>query len=859
MEQTRCFVCHHVIPGGIDGLANHFSCFHRISLSRQLSGTGFVCGRGNCSKSFKYFYNLRQHFKRCHTTPDDASNEESNSHEDNSVMVLDLDVTNDESADLMEISSNDDNAEVENDENVGVDLENINAIHNNDHFDSRSSVVHLINKFHTNPTMTGSIVKSLLEENESFLEKYHNALVNKIVARLEVGQVIDQNLISNLKEKVQFFSPFHGFKYYDQQVEAMVDYCGYIKPIKIPLGDRMDSALNKKTCAYEPKQIVETLQYIPVIEVLKMILSNQKVRKAIDDEAPSSDGMLRSFLDGKYFKVHVFFQKYKNALRIKLYYDELEIVNPLGSKTSIHKLGVFYYQINNLPVVMNSKLDSIHILAVFTHDDVQYGFDKIQDIFLEDLAKLESDNGVAISFENEDYILRASIENFCGDGLAVHEDFNFLGPSANLFCRLCMFSRADLHAGRLEIRESRTEQLFTQHIDILKKANFSDASKTATGLKGNCCLNQSKYFKIWNNKIFDCMHDFLCGISPMVIKLVLHEFVCNQGKFDIQFLNSAISSFNYGYLEHKNKPSPNFTDNLLKRKEHSLSQKAMQIWCLSRALPFLLHGVIEENDPHMELILCLLRVKEIVFAPTISPSLLPYLDALIKEFINNFIEIFPHVNLINKLHHITHYPECIAWVGPLVHYWCTRFEGKHNELKVRAQNMHNFKNPPETVVKVSQSVQCSKWSRGNVEVENFEILSGNVEFVGLTLSKEHLCNRGFTDVNQVFCANSLKINGTEYRKNFFVILENNVSNDDHQILFGRIEEIIVLDNAVFFLTTVCTSYFDTSLNAYCLQINEVEKQFKFVESAHLFFYKPFCHWTKPKCSTLYISLRHIIL
>lgn len=74
-----------------------------------------------------------------------------------------------------------------------------------------------------------------------------------------------------------------------------------------------------------------------------MMLRNKKIRDAIETEKESNNDILASFIDGQQFKNHTFFQKYKHAIRLQLYYDELEITNPLGSKTCIHKLGAFYY------------------------------------------------------------------------------------------------------------------------------------------------------------------------------------------------------------------------------------------------------------------------------------------------------------------------------------------------------------------------------------------------------------------------------------------------------------------------------------------------------------------------------------
>lgn len=53
----------------------------------------------------------------------------------------------------------------------------------------------------------------------------------------------------------------------------------------------------------------------------------------------STDGMLRSYCDGTGFKNHTLFQRDPFALQLHLFYDDLEVSNPLGSKASIHKLG----------------------------------------------------------------------------------------------------------------------------------------------------------------------------------------------------------------------------------------------------------------------------------------------------------------------------------------------------------------------------------------------------------------------------------------------------------------------------------------------------------------------------------------
>ena len=53
----------------------------------------------------------------------------------------------------------------------------------------------------------------------------------------------------------------------------------------------------------------------------------------------STDDSLCDFCDGSLFKERDFFKEHPNALQVFLYYDDLEICNPLGSNVKKHKLG----------------------------------------------------------------------------------------------------------------------------------------------------------------------------------------------------------------------------------------------------------------------------------------------------------------------------------------------------------------------------------------------------------------------------------------------------------------------------------------------------------------------------------------
>ena len=64
----------------------------------------------------------------------------------------------------------------------------------------------------------------------------------------------------------------------------------------------------------------------------------------------SSDGVMRDICDGMCVKNHTLFQKYPNALQVIIYYDDIEICNPLGSKCRKSKARCSYMSIKTFMI-----------------------------------------------------------------------------------------------------------------------------------------------------------------------------------------------------------------------------------------------------------------------------------------------------------------------------------------------------------------------------------------------------------------------------------------------------------------------------------------------------------------------------
>lgn len=86
----------------------------------------------------------------------------------------------------------------------------------------------------------------------------------------------------------------------------------------------------------------DSFLYVPLEAVLKKLLQRRDVREHIQNFHGSKDTVLRDICDGNIFKEHPSFITDKTTIQIIAYFDEIELCNPLGSATKIHKLGCIF-------------------------------------------------------------------------------------------------------------------------------------------------------------------------------------------------------------------------------------------------------------------------------------------------------------------------------------------------------------------------------------------------------------------------------------------------------------------------------------------------------------------------------------
>ena len=130
--------------------------------------------------------------------------------------------------------------------------------------------------------------------------------------------------------------------------------------------------------------------------------------------------MLRDYCDGSTFRSHSLFSADPSAIQIVLYYDDLELCNPLGSRRKIHKIGkfnsfiiniydnyfcnigAFYFLLGNISPKMRSKVSSIQLLALVKTSVIDsFGIDKVLEPLVKDIQSLEKVNNNIFSVHND--------------------------------------------------------------------------------------------------------------------------------------------------------------------------------------------------------------------------------------------------------------------------------------------------------------------------------------------------------------------------------------------------------------------------------------------------------------------------
>ncbi len=560
----------------------------------------------------------------------------------------------------------------------------------------------------------------------------------------------------------------------------------------------------------------KSFQYVSIVETLKRLLQDPSVIAALEAPRVHRDGILVDLSDGTLVQNHPVLQEHPHALQLVGYYDEVEVCNPLGAKTKVHKMGIVFFTIANLHPKYRSMLKAINLVAVANTTVVdEFGIDKVLQPMVDELNTLAT-SGVDIAWKSGQEVLHCALVAFLADNLASHliGGFKLSMSFAFRICRSCMttreYSRNHFLADMFDLR---TTENHSEHCSQVSEGPLADHYSVTYGVCRKSILTSVKGFSVIGGLPHDVMHDVLEGVLPYEVKLLL-KYLISRKYLTLEQFNDRIHNFEYGHSEVGSKPSLIAMQHL--SPDAKIRQSASQMMLLGRILPFVVGDRVPPGDPNYECFLLLLQIVDLTLAPAIHIDTVAYLRVLIDEHHTTFKELYPDYSVIPKMHYMVHYPQQILQCGPLVRAWTMRHEAKLNFFK-QAARLSNFKNVPKTLAEHNQAWFCYQLQsnallhraleRGPSTVTVLQNEAINTQ----SLLKDH----GISDPSAALCHTRwVSLDGVRYcaNNNFVVIGAKN-----SMPVFGEITDIICHTDIVLFEIVVYdTVFFDSHFHSYAI-------------------------------------------
>lgn len=110
---------------------------------------------------------------------------------------------------------------------------------------------------------------------------------------------------------------------------------------------------------------IDEFIHIPVGSVIKQWMSNETFNNIVCLRKKRTDDVLSSYADGRQFLEHPYRLRHPNSLLLKLYYDEVDMCDVAGSKSSREqKFGTFYWMFEDMSPAFSSRTKYINLTGI---------------------------------------------------------------------------------------------------------------------------------------------------------------------------------------------------------------------------------------------------------------------------------------------------------------------------------------------------------------------------------------------------------------------------------------------------------------------------------------------------------------
>lgn len=330
------------------------------------------------------------------------------------------------------------------------------------------------------------------------------------------------------KNAFQYFKSEHLTFAYLKNIECL------FMPTKITIRSYLTSGRLKKRVRTIQRNA--TLSIVSLKEVIRKFLELPNIYSSILSYIRDcKDGHFLTFFNSEYWKTVENKNTDKIVLPLALYFDDVEINNPLGSRKCIHKIGVVYCSILGLPNEFASMIQNIFLVQIHDYQDHKLlGNKKLFQHVINQIIDLQ-ENGIIISINGQQRKIYFVLAFIIGDNLGLNTILGYPRSfRANYCCRICYEDISTFKNKSVEnVNKIRTVENYAIH--------FRDLS---FGIQEECVFNAISNFHVISNASVDPMHDILKGICRYDMAKILHNFIFEENFFTLGILNDRILYFN---------------------------------------------------------------------------------------------------------------------------------------------------------------------------------------------------------------------------------------------------------------------------------------------------------------------------
>ncbi|KAK3929520.1 Cadherin-16 [Frankliniella fusca] len=275
--------------------------------------------------------------------------------------------------------------------------------------------------------------KELLDDAKLLVKECIKKYSGKVDTVLQSkGSKVKMSDIVNV-EKFASSTCYDSFKNLEtetQQQRFFKDTLGVTDVKRIPLGKVL--IRGRKGTVTKTKVIDQELIYVPLEETVEKMINHPDYKVFVENTSSGTTNskQLDCYMKGSLSKDNNILREHPDALRFILYYDDVEVLSPLKSRSGKQKVGAFYIFLDNIPLKYRSCLKVICLLALVNANLIKgkyYGMDAALEVIVT-VLQLKSGQKVY-----------GTLIAVIGDNLGQHSIAGFKeGFTAKRCCRICM-------------------------------------------------------------------------------------------------------------------------------------------------------------------------------------------------------------------------------------------------------------------------------------------------------------------------------------------------------------------------------------------------------------------------------------